>query len=592
VAKYPEAFIQQVAQATDIVELMGQYVALTRKGKEFAGLCPFHDDHRPSMYVSPVKQIFKCFACGAGGGVFQFLMMYEKMPFPDAVRRLAEAAHIPLPTEAHPQATGEPGKNDLVKATTFAASFFRDMLRSPAGQGAMEYARGRGLTEESIDRFGIGYAPNEWDALYNAARRAGISERLLLGAGLVSRRESGGCYDRFRHRLVFPIFDPAGTVVAFGGRALAQEEQAKYLNSPETLLFDKSSLLYGLNFSRQAIVSESQAMVVEGYLDALIPLQMGVGNVVATMGTSLTDRHARVLARYAREAVLVFDADAAGAAATDRALEIFLAQRLNVRVATIPEGKDPCDYCLSSGADALRKLISDAPDALQYVWSRAQDSWRKAGGSPADQRRVVEDFLRLVVSSTTWGGIDEVRRGQLAQHIGHMLNISASDLQQQMRRLSRQVGRSATAGPGRAQRAWDSPEALAERQVLEVLLNRPELFGLAEGSVSPEDFTNQQLRTIAEVIWQPSAQAPPTIEELLAREEMSNLGSLVAELSDVGEKRGNYEQTLTGAIDALIRLRSERELARLRQSAPDDAALRRLGEKLRSPDLRRHPRIN
>jgi DNA primase len=324
--RFPEHFINQVAQATDVVDLIGQYVALKKRGKEFVGLCPFHDDKRPSLNVSPSKQIFKCFACGTGGGVFQFLMQYEKLEFPQAVRALAERAHIPLPAEtAAPEPKGL-GRADLIALMTFAARYYRSQLRSAAGADALRYALGRGLNESSIDRFGIGYAPDSWDALLRAALAEGYGEEQLVAAGLVARREERpGCYDRFRNRLIFPILGPAGEVIAFGGRALAAEEQAKYLNSPDTPIFDKSAQLYALNWARQPIAASGTAIVVEGYLDALMPIQSGVGNVVATMGTALTDRHVRLLARYAKEAVLVFDADTAGSAAAERALEIFLA---------------------------------------------------------------------------------------------------------------------------------------------------------------------------------------------------------------------------------------------------------------------------
>ncbi|MFZ1989811.1 MAG: DNA primase, partial [Alphaproteobacteria bacterium] len=505
--RFPEHFINQVAQATDIVDLIGQYIALKKRGKEFLGLCPFHDDKKPSLNVSPAKQIFKCFACGAGGGVFQFLMLYDKLDFPQAVRTLADRAHIPVPQDvvAAPPSAGL-SKDDLVRVTTYAARFFRSQLRSPGGADALDYIRKRGLTEQSIDRFGLGFAPDSWDALLRAALAEGYREEQLVAAGLAARREERpGCYDRFRNRLIFPIINPAGEVVAFGGRALAAGEQAKYLNSPDTALFDKSAHLYAMNWSREAIVAGGTAVVVEGYLDALMPLQCGVGNVVATMGTALTDRHVRLLSRYANEVVVVFDADQAGAAAAERAMEIFLAQQVHVRVATILEGKDPCDYCLARGGEAFAALIKDAPDALHYLWLRRSEQVQAAGDNLADRRKAVEDFLRLVAQSAAYGAIDEVRRGQLAQHIAHMLNIPAADLQQQMRRLARTIPRSSrapTMEPGGTEPTGMEPPGAtpattgtdAQRQVLEVLLNQPDLFAQAAEKISPEDFFDPVLR--------------------------------------------------------------------------------------------------
>jgi len=613
VPRFSQQFLDQVAQATDIVELVSQYVALKKVGKEFVGLCPFHDDHKPSMYVSPAKQIFKCFVCGAGGGVFQWTMMYEKSPFPEAVEALAERAHIPVPQD-RPAAPGQEdlAKPELIKVATFAARFFRDQLRLPLGQPALEYAHRRGLTDESIARFGLGFACDSWDALLRAARREGISEAQLLAVGLVVRRESaggaggpeagdgsrcsalssqpkGGCYDRFRNRLMFPILDVAGKVIAFGGRALDPNDRAKYLNSPETALFDKSASLYALNWSRDGISSSGRVVVVEGYLDALIPLQAGLNNVVATLGTALTDRHVRILSRYSREVVLVFDADAAGQAAAHRALDIFLAQQIHLRVATIPSGKDPCDYTLAEGGDAMRRLVDQAPDALQYAWNARQEDLRKAGDNLADRNRVIEDFLMLVVSSSTYGAIDEVRRGQLAQHIGHILNISGTDLQQQLRRLARRVPR--TSGAGAAPGADAHAGALPERHILEVLLNRPDLFDSVAGRVQPAEFADADLRAVADRLWEAGRAGHPLLEELLASEEMSNLGRLLADLATAGERRGNYEHTLDGAVKHLEWRRSRSELQELKRTGLTDETLRDMSPRLKGPDPRRFPGI-
>ena len=588
VPMFPESFIQQVAQATDIVDLVGQYVALNKRGKELLGLCPFHNDKNPSMNVSPVKQIFKCFACGAGGGVFQFVMMYEKLTFPEAVRTLAERANIPLPAvAASPLPRPEDGlsKSELLKVTAFAAEFFAGQLRSAAGREALDYARRRGLSDESIDRFGLGWAPDSWDALLKAAQARRIGPNALVAAGLAVRREdTPGRYDRFRNRWMFPIFDPAGSVVAFGGRAMAENERAKYINSPESPLYDKSALLYGLNWAREAIRRTNQAVVVEGYLDVLIPQQAGVDNVVATCGTSLTERHVRLLGRCAGEAVLVFDADAAGANAAQRALEVFLAQRIHVRVATIPAGKDPCDFCLAEGPDALRALVAEAPDALQYVWQRRQAELSAAGENLADRRRIVEDFLGLVASSAAYGAIDEIRKGQLAQHIAHMLNVPAAGLHQTMRRLARRIRPSG--GPARAVAA--EPAAMSERHVLEVLVNEPELFDLAAERIGPEDFADSALQAVAHRVWEMAHEGTFTLDQLIACEQMAPQAALLAELACAGEARGNYEQTLGGAVEHLIYRREGRRAEQLKAAGTDES-LAEFTRRQKTADQRRFP---
>lgn len=588
--KLPESFIQQVQQSTDIVDLVSQYVSLKKSGKEFVGLCPFHDDHRPSMYVVPGKQMFHCFVCQAGGGVFQWVMLYDKLPFPEAVRMLAERAGIPVPRcEPLPPGQEDLSSGELVKTTTFAARFYRDRLQGPGGREALQYARGRGITDESIRRFGLGYAPASWDALLTAARREGHSEKKLVAAGLAIRRDDGGCYDRFRNRLMFPILDPAGRVIAFGGRALDEAERAKYLNSPETALFDKSSQLYALNWAREGISRTGQAVVVEGYLDALIPLQEGLDNVVATLGTALTDRHVNLLARYASQIVLVFDSDEAGVRAAERALEIFLAQRVHPRVVTIPAGKDPCDYCLAEGAEALRALIDTAPDALQHVWARRQDAFARADNL-ADRQELIDNFLSLVVSSAAYGAIDTVRQGQLAQHIGHMLNIPAADLQQRMRRLGRRVRRPAGAT---GQRPPPGPRAgtVTERHLLGALLNEPALFDTVVERVDPADFATPQLRQVAEEVWRLGHDGRLTLDDLLSCESLAEVGSVLTDLVSQGRQLGDHEVTARGAADYLVRLREQREIDTLKQAGLDEGTRRALQEHLGQADPRRAPKI-
>ncbi len=592
-ARFSEQFVQQVAQATDIVDLIGQYIALKKRGHEFIGLCPFHDDKHPSMNVSPNKQIFKCFACGAGGGVFKFVELYDKLNFPEAVKALAERANIPLPREFEP-APVQAGmsKQDLLRVTAFAAEFFRQQLHSPGGRDTLEYAHSRGLTDATIERFGLGFAPDFWDALLRAAQRERFAEQQLLAAGLVVRRENGeGCYDRFRNRLIFPILDVANNVIAFGGRALAANERAKYLNSPESALYDKSSQLYALNWAREAISAGGQAVVVEGYMDALIPHQAGVGNVVANLGTALTDRQVRLLSRYAKEVVLIYDADTAGQLAAERSLEMFLAQQLHVRVATIPEGKDPCDYTLAAGGDAMRALIASAPDALEYAWGRRAAQLEQAGNNLARRRAIVEEFLRLVASCSAFGAIDEVRRGQLAQHIAHLLNLSASEVQQEMRRMARTIPRANLPAGAAAPRDPSSRADLTERQVLEVLLNRPDLFDSVMEKLDASDFEDRDFALIAQEIWRRGQEGRLASEELLACEAMAPYGGLLAELIATGQRMGNHEQTLAGAVEFMLYRRNRQRMQDLRSAGYTDDTLRRTEQHLKKPDARRRPKI-
>jgi DNA primase len=354
-------------------------------------------------------------------------------------------------------------------------------------------------------------------------------------------------------------------------------------------------------------------------MDALLPHQGGVGGVVATMGTALTDRHVRLLSRYAKEVVLIFDADTAGTMATERALGIFMAQQIHVRVTAVPEGKDPCDFVVARGGEAFASLAAAAPDAMQYIWDKRLTEYQAAGGNLADRRRLVEDFLRLVGTSAAYGAIDEIRRGQLAQHIGHMLNIPPADLQQRMAALTRTVRRpgaigtgadavggagggtgGAGGGPGAASQQGLSEQASGlrrdrrnvEEQLLEVLLNRPELFDSVVEKIDPEDFTDPALAQIARTLWRVGHEGRCGLAEMLCREEMSPYSALLARLAAEGARRGNFESDLAGAMEYMAYRRQQKTIEPLRSAAPtDDAALRELGNSLPRKNTRNYPKI-
>ena len=593
-ALLPEQFVNQVQQATDIVELVGQFVSIAKRGKDYVGLCPFHKEKTPSFYVSPAKQMFKCFGCGAGGGAYQFVILHQKVTFPEAVRFLAERAGIRMPEPSNQGPAEQAGldRAEMGRLMRFALEFYQRQLRVTAGAAALTYVRQRGLADQSIERFELGYAPDAWDGLIQAARREGLGgEQQLLAAGLVVRSERGTCYDRFRNRLMFPIIDAAGRVIAFGGRALAAEEKAKYLNSPETILFDKSSNLYGLNWARQAIGQAGQVVVVEGYFDVLLPVQAGVENVVATLGTALTDRHVRTLSRLASDLVLVFDADAAGVAAAERGLELFAAQQVNVRIATIPEGKDPADYVLAHGGEAFAQLIRQAPEALEHLWRRREAEF--AGKSDLlAKRRAAEEFLRVVVTGAAYGAIDAVRQGLLVNRLAHLLDIPAEQLQGQIRLILRRIPTAASARPavGSGVQAPEPPAgpAAAQRRILEVLMCEPDLFDLAARQVGPDDFTDPSLAPLAGEVWRLGEAGQLGAEALLAVQMGAEWGRLVTDLLVAGQARGNHALTLAGDLELMAR-RAERDTLDQLRRCGDDQSLRELTELLKKPDVRRRP---
>ena len=362
----------QVREATDIVEIISEHIALRRSGKEFVGLCPFHDDRRPSMRVVPQKQIFWCFVCATGGDVFKFVMNYHKMTAGEALRYLAQRRGIKLPEL--PARGGRGGGPDAAQqreqitiTNNWACDFFEHQLRSPAGRAGLEYFRQRGLTDATMQQFRLGMSPDKWTGLCDAAGRTGVTPEQLEAAGLIKKRADGSPYDAFRNRVMFPIEDATNRVIAFGGRVLEEKRdpegnivEAKYLNSPETRVFTKSESLYGLNHAKAAIIKSNQAVIVEGYMDVIACHQAGISNVVATLGTALTSQHARILRRFCQSIVLLFDSDDAGYRAADRAMEIFVGQPLDVKIASVPNGKDPCDFCMSHGGEAFAQVMAGA----------------------------------------------------------------------------------------------------------------------------------------------------------------------------------------------------------------------------------------
>ena len=385
----PPDFIQLVRQKADLVEVVAEKVVLRKQGKNFVGLCPFHNDHKPSFQVSPSKQIYKCFSCGAGGDVLRFVMQTEHLSFAEAVRHLARRYHIPLPTrnpEAQPLGSLDERelshREKLLEILAMAADFYQHALRSQLGSAARQYLHSRHLSEETLQKFQIGFAPPGWQSLYEyLVNHKRQPVKLLEEAGLlVPRQQGSGHYDRFRNRIILPIFDVQGRVIGFAGRALGESGQPKYLNSPETELFNKSQVVYGLNFARDAIAKADQVLVVEGYFDVIALHQAGVAYAVAAMGTALTPHQVKTLLRYtqSKRLILNFDADRAGLNAASRAIEAIEEQarrgEIELRILTLPEGKDADEFLrehrgsapLTPAVAELQTLIEQAPLWLDW----------------------------------------------------------------------------------------------------------------------------------------------------------------------------------------------------------------------------------
>ncbi|MEM1109853.1 MAG: DNA primase [Planctomycetota bacterium] len=530
---------EKVQAATDIVRLIGEHVNLRPKGKEFLGLCPFHDDKSPSMHVSPQKQIYKCFSCGAGGDAFTFVMDYHKMDFVESLKFLADKAGIELtpwrPDGQGGDSQGPTERKRIAAANDQAVSFFKLLLKHEKyGAEARAYLERRGVSAEMIETFGIGYAPDRWDGLVTMVRDRGWDKQGFELAQLIRPRKTGdGDFDFLRHRLVFPIFDAIGRPIAFGGRKLREEDEPKYLNSPETPLFNKSATLYGLHAAKKPIIDSKTAVIVEGYTDVIACHQAGANNAVAALGTALTAEHVRELRRYCELVILVMDGDAAGQKAADRAVEVFLTGDLDVSIAVLPGGQDPDELLKAGGLDAWNEVLDRAEDALGFAFGRVQAKMDDAETTTGKQR-VIEQFMNQLVELGV-ARMGDVRRAFVVRRLAEMLHMSESAVDTQLQARSPRSSRSLESagrpadidGPDSTGAADFGPEnglaeplasgvsrhrlhavAIAERRLIAALVRHNNLFGatLSDGSaideaISPAELADPDHRRLFERVY-------------------------------------------------------------------------------------------
>ena len=363
--KYPEELIEEIRMSNDILDVVGEYVKLERKGKNYFGICPFHREKTASFSVDNTKQMYYCFGCGKGGSVIQFVMETENLEYIEAIKFLAERARITLPEGESEEDKKRALKiQEIIKINTEAARFYHEQLNSTKSSDAKLYLKKRKVSEGIVKKFGLGYSANEWDLLYKYLKSKNFSDDDLADSGLVLAKKGGnGYYDRFRGRLMFPIFDLRGNVIGFGGRVL-DDSLPKYMNSPETLVYNKRRNLYALNFAKSS--PEKRIIVVEGYMDVISLYQFGIINTVASLGTALTESQGRLLKKYAEEIIISYDADTAGQAATMRGLNLLNDIGCNVKVLSIPKGKDPDDFIKANGAEAFRGLVDNALTLVEY----------------------------------------------------------------------------------------------------------------------------------------------------------------------------------------------------------------------------------
>ena len=501
--------IEEIRSRCNIVEVVGAYLPqLRRRGSTYKCNCPFHQEKTPSFTVNDARQIFHCFGCGAGGDVFGFVMEYEKVDFVTSVAILAERSGVEIRYEGGtPEKSGN--KDVLYKLHTEAAAFYhRMLLDSPDAADARRYIEERELPPDIVKAFQIGFAPNEWDGLMKKALKKGYTVEQLETAGLVVPSERAGKtshYDRFRNRIMFPICDQLGRVIGFSGRIMNKAEKgAKYVNSPETLLFRKNRVLYAFDKARKSIVDRRQAIVVEGQIDAIRCHQAGLDHVVASQGTALTENHAQLIKRYADEVILVLDADAAGVKAAQASSEIFLAAELAVRVVTLPEGEDPDSLIRKQGAEAMQNLVAAAPSALDFlidVLQKQENTETEAG-----RMRVVKAVLDYIGHCPS-----AARRDPMIHRASDRLHISALALSQDLRRVQRQQRSAAPSAKGEAVGRRKKAYPQQETALLELLLHHHcEVQPLIHEFLPPALMTDPVCRKLVDLLMLDS---PETLTE-------------------------------------------------------------------------------
>lgn len=455
----PKEKIEEVLDRASIVQVISEYVPLKKRGQNYLGICPFHSEKSPSFTVSEEKKIFHCFGCNASGNAVTFYMKKEGVPFPEAVRALAKRYGITI-EEAK---KGAPEARDfLMQALRSALDYFMEELNGPQARGAREYLKKRGYEGDIIKRFGIGYAPDKWDGLVVFLKRRGISPDDAVKAGLAVQKEKG-CFDRFRNRVMFPITDVKGRVIGFGGRALGDQEP-KYLNSPETTVFRKGEVLYGLFQARQGIIKEGKAIVVEGYFDLIALHKAGFTNSIATMGTALTPEHLRILKGYGATVYALFDSDEAGKNAAVRGLPLFLNEEMPCRAVILPEGKDPDEFLARKGPEGMKEAIEKAEPLMEFFLKELK---RKTDlKTPEGKRKYLDGALPYLKKVK-----NVAEQGHYVTFLASLLGVRADSIYDLVKGDEEQAKKGVREAAGR------KGTSLAELTVLRVVITRPDLYG-------------------------------------------------------------------------------------------------------------------
>lgn len=486
----PQEKIVEIQHATDIIQIISEYVQLKQTGRNFIGLCPFHSEKTPSFTVNPEKKFFKCFGCGEGGTVFHFIMKQEGVDFVEAVKLAASKAHVDLSCLQKRKAPlSGTEKTPLYNTTILAANCYHKILYdNEYGKVARNYLQQRQINDQSIKKFCLGYAPSGWDTLIKIAKQRKVPLQLFEKTGLIIKKgEADHFYDRFRNRLMFPIFDVRKQVVGFGGRAL-DDTLPKYLNSPETILFNKSNMLYGIDVAKNSILKERKALLMEGYTDVIMAHQYGIEWSVAILGTALSKQHLKLLRQYCSQVILLLDSDIAGWKSSDRNLDIFIEEEFDVKIAQLPEGYDPCDFLLAEGAEKFLACVNNARDFFSFKVEMASSKWDMS--TTNGKAHAINDVL-----STAMKMPDVIKRNLLIKMIAEEMSIDEATLRTQLKNTNKHTT------PGDKKPDTEprlNASSRVEREILYLMLSSNALIPKVLEENILTEFMNKDFLTIAE----------------------------------------------------------------------------------------------
>ena len=582
---YPDEVIEEVRSRNDIVDVIGSYVKLQKKGSSYFGLCPFHNEKSPSFSVSRDKQMYYCFGCGAGGNVFTFLMEYENFSFVEALKFLADRAGVQLPREEYSAEAKRRAdlRTSILEVNKLAAKYFYAQLRSPQGKTAWDYLRGRQLGEDTILAFGLGYANKYSDDLYRYLKTKGYTDELLAQAGLISIDEKHGPYDKFWNRVMFPIMDANSRVIGFGGRVMG-DGKPKYLNSPETPVFDKSRNLYGLHRARSS--RKPYFLLCEGYMDVISLHQAGFTNAVASLGTALTPGHASLIKRYVQEVYLTYDSDEAGTKAALRAAPILREAGITARVIRMDPYKDPDEFIKNLGAEAFEERIREARNSFLFGIEMLERDYDM--GSPEGKTAFLKEAARRLLTFD-----EEIERNNYIDAVARTYAVSSQDLKKLVTRMAVEGGLARPASRPRTsadrEREKEDGHLKSQKILLTWMLEGEDIFRQIRQYISPSDFTEDLLRAVAEQLFTQydSGDVNPAriMNQFTDEEEHRQVAALfntkIRELSTAKEQEKALRETI-------IRVKEYSLEEKARHLAPTDiAGLQKLMEEkraLQAPD--------